>query len=65
MFLLNLGYGPNKIDGFINLDKNVDFNPDVLHDLEVTPLPFEDQTISGGLASHILEHIHTHRDYIH
>jgi len=57
MHLLNIGCGKQKIEGFINLDCNKNLNPDVVHNLEETPLPFDTMSIDGGLASHILEHI--------
>jgi len=58
MILLNLGCGPNKIDGFINLDYNESLQPDIVHNLEEVPLPFETISVDGGLASHVFEHIH-------
>jgi len=57
MILLNIGCGPIKMEGVVNLDNNPDVEPDVLHDLEVTPLPFEDESVHGIIASHVLEHI--------
>ena len=54
---LNLGAGSKKIDGFLNLDKFNTFNPDIVHDLEVFPYPFEDDSIDEIMMSHILEHI--------
>jgi SAM-dependent methyltransferase len=57
MILLNIGSGPNLMEGVINLDINPNFNPQVIHDLEVTPLPFENESVHGVFAIHILEHI--------
>ena len=57
MILLNIGCGPDKLPNVINLDINSEVNPDIIHDLEVTPLPFEDNSIHGVYASHIFEHI--------
>jgi len=42
---------------WINLDMNPKANPDVLHDLNELPLPFEDNTFDCVLATHIFEHL--------
>jgi len=52
---LNLGCGENKKDGFINVDKFG--NPDVKHDLEVFPWPWDDDSVDEILMNHILEHL--------
>lgn len=54
---LNLGSGITKIDGFLNVDKNVSCNPDIVHDLECFPYPFDDSTVSYILLHHVYEHI--------
>ena len=54
---LNLGCGSKKLDGYINVDKYDTYNPDIIHDLEKFPYPFEDNTINEILLSHVLEHI--------
>ena len=64
MILLNIGCGPSKMEGVINLDNNPDFEPEVVHDLEVTPLPFEDESIHGVIASHIFEHIRNYPELL-
>ena len=42
---LNLGAGKTNFEGFINVDKSTLFNPAIVHDLEVTPWPFESDSV--------------------
>lgn len=53
---LNLGSGLNKLKGYINLDYNKQYNPEVVWDLNKLPLPFKDNEFDEVLASHIIEH---------
>ena len=54
---LNLGCGERKKAGFINIDWNKETKPDILHDLNIFPYPFEDNYFDLIEASHILEHL--------
>lgn len=54
---LNLGCGERKKAGFINIDWNKETKPDILHDLNILPYPFEDNHFDLIEASHILEHL--------
>lgn len=54
---LNLGCGEDKKEGYINLDRQGMVRPDVMHDLNVLPYPFPDNTFDLVEASHILEHL--------
>jgi len=54
---LNLGAGKTSFDGFINVDKSTLFNPEVVHDLEITPWPFESDSVDEIKLYHILEHL--------
>jgi hypothetical protein len=54
---LNLGSGYTQIDGFLNIDKNPNTNPDYVLDIENNLFPFEDNTITEIRAYHIFEHI--------
>ncbi len=54
---LNLGSGDKKIDGFLNVDKFDTFKPDIVHDLETFPYPFNDNEIDEIKLIHVLEHI--------
>ena len=39
---LNLGCGSKILDGYTNVDKFDYYKPDIVHDLEITPYPFEE-----------------------
>ena len=54
---LNLGCGMNKKDGFINIDKYPEGDPDQLMDLEQFPWAFDDNSIDEILLNHVLEHL--------
>lgn len=54
---LNLGCGFNKLEGFINIDSDTQCQPDILHDIDVTPWPFEANQFSVIVANHVLEHV--------
>ena len=54
---LNLGCALNHESGFTNLDCDERACPDVIHDLEVTPLPFPDSSFDLVLGPHVFEHI--------
>ena len=55
---LNLGSGFRYLDNFINIDKTDKFfKVDLVLDLELGKLPFEDNSIEQIEATHILEHI--------
>ncbi len=52
---LNLGSGKNPKAGFVNVDKYG--TPDILHDLEVFPWPWEDNSVEEIEMNHVLEHL--------
>lgn len=57
---LNLGCGHDVRPGYVNLDV-VEFpGVDVVHDLNVLPLPFDDSEFDEILCSNVLEHV----DYV-
>lgn len=52
---LNLGSGQSNYEGYINVDKFGE--PDIRHDLETFPWPWEDSSVSRIIMFHILEHL--------
>lgn len=48
--------GRNQWDNLVTLDHNHDHYPDVVHDLENVPLPFEDNSFNEIHAYDVLEH---------
>jgi len=54
---LNLGCGAFKKPGYVNVDGNPAFEPDVLLDLDRFPYPFEDGQFEVIEADHVLEHL--------
>ena len=53
---LNLGSGDIKIEGFVNLDKSKEVNPDIIADIE-KGIPFKDNTFGHIFTNQVLEHI--------
>lgn len=54
---LNLGCGNKRLDDAVNLDLTPDTSPDVVHDLNQTPWPFEAGRFDTVLAYDVLEHV--------
>ena len=52
---LNLGCGERRIPGYINVDKFG--QPDIKHDLESFPWPWQTNSVSEILLIHVLEHL--------
>lgn len=57
MAKLNLGCGETVLPGYLGVDINPYFKPDVLHDLNEYPYPFTDDEFEEVLARHIIEHL--------
>lgn len=57
MIKLNLGCGNSKVDGFIGVDRHLRCSPDVCHDLEIIPYPFDDDSVEYIVMNHLYEHI--------
>src|SRR5689334_3181533 len=58
---LDLGCGANKQPDCIGMDKRKLTGVDVVHDIEETPYPFEDETFTRVIMSHVMEHIDPRR----
>ena len=54
---LHLGCGNDYRKGYINLDGSREVKPDVVWNLEKTPLPFKENQFDEILANHVMEHI--------
>jgi SAM-dependent methyltransferase len=54
---LNLGCGQNRLEGYVNTDREPAVAPDVLMDLEEFPWPFDDDSVDVVVANHVLEHV--------
>lgn len=54
---LNLGCGHRRVEGAVNLDITPLTGPDVVHDLNVRPWPFADDTFTEILAYDVVEHL--------
>ncbi len=55
--ILNLGCGRKHHPDAVNLDVTPDTGPDVVHDLNVFPWPFEDGQFDEVLAYDVIEHL--------
>jgi SAM-dependent methyltransferase len=55
--VLNLGCGRKHRAGAVNLDRTPASNPDVVHDLDVTPWPFADNRFDQVYAFDVIEHL--------
>lgn len=60
--ILNLPEFP-EWNNLVTLDINSDHNPDVIHDLENLPLPFEDNSFDEIHVYECLEHLGSQGDY--
>jgi len=54
---LNLGSGRRPLEGFVNVDWSDQGGADVVHDLNVFPYPFADNSFEFVEMSHVLEHL--------
>lgn len=54
---LNIGCENDYKEGYVNLDYNKLFHPDVIHDLNKFPYPFKKNEFDEIYCSHILEHV--------
>jgi hypothetical protein len=57
MIKLDIGCGPRKQEGFTGVDIQVFPGVDVVHDVRITPWPWEDSSVDEVFSSHFLEHL--------
>ncbi len=55
--ILDIGCGPNKLEGALGVDLRPGAGVDMVHDLNVYPWPFPDNEFDLVYASHVLEHL--------
>ena len=55
--VLDVGCGSKKYPGAVGLDISADTDADVVHDLDVTPFPFEDSSFDQILLQDVIEHV--------
>lgn len=55
--VLHLGCGLKRIAGAVNVDLRPATNPDVVHDLDRRPWPFDDRSFDEVLAYDVIEHL--------
>lgn len=54
---LNLGSGFRKIEGYVNLDNRAVTEPDIVQDIALDGLPFEDSSVDEVFCRDFLEHV--------
>jgi len=54
---INLGSGGEKLQGAVNVDSSAASAPDVLHDLDAFPWPFEDGAFDTAIMYDVIEHL--------
>ncbi len=54
---LHIGCGRKILKGYVNLDSVKLSGVDVVHNLDIFPYPFKDNTFDEILGEHILEHV--------
>lgn len=54
---LNLGCGYHKLPGYLNVDMSGDSKPDLVMNLEATPWPFPDSSVTHIVMRSVLEHV--------
>lgn len=55
--ILHLGCGLKRIDGAVNVDLREITGPDVVHNLDRRPWPFEDEAFDEVIAYDVIEHL--------
>jgi SAM-dependent methyltransferase len=55
--ILDLGCGRSKLPGAVGIDRLVNTDADVCHDLDEFPYPFDVNSFDAVVARHVLEHL--------
>jgi len=55
--ILNLGCGSKPLAGATNVDRSPSVRPDVVHDLDQTPWPFEASSFDEVVGYDVVEHV--------
>lgn len=59
--MLDVGCGNDKHEGCVGLDIRKLPGVDIVHDMEKTPYPLEDESCLSIIARHVVEHINPHK----
>lgn len=59
MRVLDVGCGPNKLEGATGIDLNPHSDADIIWDLDKIPYPIEDNSFDRIYCSHAIEHFRT------
>ena len=54
---INLGSGSKRYPDYVNVDSDSQSRPDFVLNVEKDSFPFEDNSVDGVIAHHILEHL--------
>lgn len=54
---LNIGCGTNKLEGYINIDRFAELEPDLVHTFGEIPLPYEANSVTEVILDEVLPHI--------
>lgn len=54
---INIGAGYKRFPGFVNIDADVNCNPDYVVNLETDVIPLDDNSVDKVIAHHVLEHL--------
>ena len=55
--ILDVGCGDSKTPGAVGMDRRARLGVDIVHDCEVLPWPFKDETFDRIILSHLVEHL--------
>ena len=62
--ILDFGCKNEKIPGAITVDIDPQVSPDIIHDFNILPYPFETNSIDKIYAKHLIEHLNNPRMFL-